>query len=63
MSFPTNPIYKLIKNPDGVVDCVMTKTGSSEPYQVTIIPFAQDNTDYQEYLEWVADGGVAEAAD
>ena len=63
MSFPTNPIYKLIKNPDGVVDCVMTKTGSSEPYQVTIIPFAQDNTDYQEYLEWVALGNTAEEAD
>ena len=63
MAFPTNPIYKLLKNPEGVIDCVMTKTGSSEPYHVTIIPFAQDNTQYQEYLEWVAEGGVAEAAD
>ena len=27
------------------------------------IPFAEDNTDYQEYLEWVADGGVVEPAD
>ena len=63
MAFPTNPIYKLLKNPEGVVDCVMTKTGSSEPYHVTIIPFAQDNTDYQEYLKWVAEGNTAEAAD
>ena len=27
------------------------------------IPFAPDNTDYQAYLEWVADGGVPEEAD
>ena len=27
------------------------------------IPFDTANTDYQEYLEWVADGGVPEPAD
>jgi len=27
------------------------------------IPLDEANTDYQEYLAWVADGGVAEAAD
>jgi len=27
------------------------------------IPFANDNTDYQEYLAWVAAGNTAEAAD
>ena len=27
------------------------------------IPFAEANTDYQEYLEWVAEGNTAEAAD
>ena len=63
MAFPTNPIYKLIKNPKGVVDCVMKQTGSSEPYIVSIIPFSEDNTQYQEYLTWVKEGGVAEAAD
>ena len=62
MAFPTNPIYKLLKNPEGVIDCVMTKTGSSEPYHVTIIPFAEENTQYQEYLEW-AKTNTAEAAD
>ena len=29
----------------------------------TQIPKAVDNTDYQEYLEWVAEGNTAEAAD
>ena len=27
------------------------------------IPFDPENTDYQEYLAWVADGNTAEAAD
>ena len=63
MAYPTNPIYKLIKNPDGVVDCVQTQTGDSEPYKLTIIPFKEGNTSYQEYLAWVAEGNTAEAAD
>ena len=30
---------------------------------ITSIPMAVGNTDYQEYLEWVAAGNTAEAAD
>tara|TARA_R100001079_G_scaffold100282_1_gene64666 strand:- start:39 stop:221 length:183 start_codon:yes stop_codon:yes gene_type:complete len=60
MAYPTNPIYKLVKNPiTEVVDQVKTKHGNS----VLIIPFNEANTDYQEYLEWVAEGNTAEAAD
>ena len=29
----------------------------------SIIPFDPANTDYQEYLEWVAEGNTAEEAD
>ena len=55
MAYPTNPIYKLLKNPDGVVDCVQTQIGDSEPYKLTVIPFMEDNKDYQDYLAWVAE--------
>ena len=30
---------------------------------MTYIPYDEENTDYQEYLEWVAEGNTAEAAD
>jgi len=29
----------------------------------TFIPLVEDNTDYQEYLKWVAEGGVPLPAD
>ena len=58
MAYPTNPIYKLIKNPEGVVDTAKKQTGN----QITIFPFDEANTDYQEYLEW-AKTNTAEAAD
>ena len=60
MAFPTNPIYKLVNNPiTGVTDQVKKQNGNV----VTIIPFDPANTNYQEYLAWVAEGNTAEAAD
>ena len=53
--------YKLVKDP---------YTGSTNQVRFTdsngnvkCIPFVKENTDYQEYLEWVAEGNTAEAAD
>ena len=59
MAYPTNPIYKLVKNPiTGVVDQVKKQSNNL----TRIIPFRDGNTDYQEYLEW-AKTNNAEAAD
>ena len=64
MAYPTNPKYKLIKDPlTGLIEGVKTQTGNSEPYFVSVIPINEENTDYQNYLAWVAEGNTAEAAD
>ena len=60
MAYPTNPIYKLLKDDQSSeIYGVKTEVGK----RITFIPFAPGNTDYQEYLEWVAEGNTAEAAD
>ena len=59
MAYPTDPIYKLFKNIDGIEVCVLRKRNGT----IMSIPFDEANTDYQEYLAWVAEGNTAEAAD
>jgi len=60
MTFPTNPIYKLVKDPfTNVIETVKMQKNSDIIY----IPFDEANRHYQEYLEWVAEGNTAEAAD
>ena len=57
MAFPSNPIYKLVNHPiTGNLNSIRTATDD-------FIPIAEDNTDYQDYLAWVAEGNTAEAAD
>ena len=64
MASPTNPIYKLFKDSIRNEVCsVLKQIGDAEPYTVLSIPLDPDNTDYQEYLAWVAAGNTAEAAD
>lgn len=48
--------YKLDKHKDGEIDSVTRSDGWS-------IPFVEDNTDYQEYLKWVAEGNEPLPAD
>ena len=51
-------MYKLYKSPlTGITNSVIRTTDGA------YIPFDPANTDYQAYLAWVAEGGVAEPAD
>ena len=57
MAFPSNPIYKLVN------DSISGELLNIRTADDRFIPIAEDNTDYKKYLEWVSEGGVAEAAD
>ena len=60
MAYPTDPIYKLIKDIiDGTTVAVRKSCGGGV---LLDIPFDEENTDWLEYLEW-AKTNTAEAAD
>jgi hypothetical protein len=52
-------MYKLLKNQSqtGLADCVLRTADNA------CIPFDSANTDYQQYLAWVAEGNTPEPAD
>ena len=50
-------MYKLLKNFQGQIDSVLRIADSA------VIPFDPANTDYQVYLEWLAEGNEPEPAD
>ena len=49
--------YKLVKDMTGTVNQVRYTDSTNV---VKIIPFKEGNTDYQAYLDWVAEGNTAE---
>ena len=64
MAFPTDPIYKLEPDiPNISKGGILKSNGStSTGHRWLSIPKDPSNTDYAEYLEWVAAGNTAEAA-
>jgi hypothetical protein len=53
-------IYKLVRNPmTNEIDTVNKITEG----RIVCIPFDEANTDYQEYLEWLAEGNTPEEAE
>ena len=51
-------MYKLLVEPDGTTVAAIQKITDG-----ACIPLNEANTDYQEYLEWLAEGNTPEAAD
>jgi hypothetical protein len=51
-------MYKLIKDPRTNEVCAIAKVGANLSF-----PLNPENTDYQAYLEWLAEGNVPLAAD
>ena len=50
-------MYKLVKNIDGTANVVERLADNA------CIPFDPANTDYQQYLEWLAEGNTPLPAD
>ena len=60
MAYPTDPIYKFEEDIFSGENCSVSKMEGNIKIN---IPLNEDNTDYQNYLAWVAEGNTAEAAD
>jgi len=51
--------YKLVNDTEGKLSSILLLNDN----KFLSIPLDEANTDYQEYLEWVAEGNEPEAAD
>ena len=60
MAYPTNPIYKLVKDPSTNTENVVMVTIDGVQWS---IPFDDDNTKYQQYKVCLEAGNTPEASD
>ena len=51
-------MYKLIANPRGGEVCTVQRLSDN-----AFLPFDPANTDYQQYLKWLAEGNTPEPAE
>tara|TARA_B100002019_G_C20911527_1_gene423073 strand:- start:97 stop:279 length:183 start_codon:yes stop_codon:yes gene_type:complete len=60
MAFPTNPIYKLVKDPfsNEANSVLFNDNGKTWHFAMST-----DNRMYKNYLKWVEEGNTPEAAD
>ena len=60
-------MYKQFKGgmDDSIITDMIMQIKDADGNSITpkFIPFVEENINYQEYLEWVAEGNTAEAAD
>tara|TARA_R100000315_G_C5164752_1_gene94932 strand:- start:69 stop:245 length:177 start_codon:yes stop_codon:yes gene_type:complete len=54
--------YKLYNNPEGT-HVVSVRPYADGDWLNMFIPVSEENSDYQEYLEWVAKGNTPDPAD
>ncbi len=54
--------YKFVNSIYGGTACILKLNDDGDEY-TTAIPLDENNTDYQEYLAWVAEGNTADPAD
>lgn len=53
-------IYQLMNDDDGILSGIKL---TQDDGLMKFIPFDEANTDYQQYLEWVAEGNKPEEAE
>ncbi len=59
MAYPTNPIYKLVKDPSTNTENVVMVTIDGVQWS---IPFDDDNPQYHQYKVWLEAGNTPEAS-
>ena len=55
---------KKFNDPDGIYTCIkIIYPKVNDTQKIILVPLSEDNTDYQNIQQWVADGNTIEEAD